>query len=288
MESFVLQYGSDFHLNTESPPFSILIEPAQGAHALALCGDLGDPFSGLYSDFLRWCSIHWPLVFVIAGNHEYFVKDSRIGMADTEARIRQVCVAAGPNVVFLQQNMYLIEKYKIAVLGTTMWSTPELRRWSSMSEDFLGNPGSRGEYNAMFKNDEYTGQRRPMHPSDVTELSLRQSSWLRTSLNMTWGSIPEGYRAIVLTHYLPTFKLNPPQYKDHKWRSCYAQAMDDMMKEPVVAWLCGHSHSAQTLRFDTGCLVSLNPLGYKREAGKNGYSRRATVVVYRENFAIAH
>jgi hypothetical protein len=64
--------------------------------------------------------------------------------------------------------------------------------------------------------------------------------------------------------------------------------MDDMMKEPVVAWLCGHSHSAQTLRFDTGCLVSLNPLGYKREAGKNGYSRRATVVVYRENFAVAH
>jgi Calcineurin-like phosphoesterase len=285
MESYMLQYGSDFHLTEKSPPFSLLLEPS--APDLALCGDLGDPFSDVYGQFLQWCSRRWERVFVIAGNHEYFVSESTVDMAATEAQIRRTCEAAGPNVIFLQKGTFLIPSHKVVVLGTTLWSTPELRRWDTMSEDFLGSPGSRGEYRAIFKDDEYTGKRRPLHPSDITAISQNQIAWLRRQLHPTWGTIPEGWRVIVLTHYLPTYRLNPPTYKDHKWRSCYALSMDELLKEPVVAWICGHSHTAQTLRFDTGCLVTLNPFGYEHEAGNNGFSRRKSVVVYRENFASA-
>jgi hypothetical protein len=283
--SYVLQYGSDFHLDSKSPPFSLLIEPA--CPDLALCGDLGNPFSQIYSDFIHWCARRWTRVFVIAGNHEYFVKDSAIGMNDTEAQIRSVCAAAGGNVIFLQKDLYFIESHKLVIAGATLWSTPELRRWSQMSADFLGNPGVRGEYNAIFKHDEYTDEMRPLHPSDITEISVNQVTWLRGALNSAWGSIPEGWRVIVLSHYLPTYKLNQPRFADHPLRSCYSNAYDDLLQKPVVAWVCGHSHTAKTLRFDTGCLVTLNPLGYEKEAGKNGYRRRATIVVYPENIATA-
>jgi hypothetical protein len=39
-------------------------------------------------------------------------------------------------------------------------------------------------------------------------------------------------------------------------------------------------------QFDTGTLVCLNPLGYKTEAGRTGYSRVATITVYPENIAL--
>ena len=271
-----LQYGSDFHLKADGPDFSTLLVPV--APDLALCGDIGDPFSDVYAAFLGWCSAQWRRVFVITGNHEYFTENPLIDMNETERHIRTVCAKAGPNIVFLQKEVYFIPEHGVAIMGTTMWSTPELRRWDMMSYKFIGAPGLRGEYNAIFKKDEYTGRRRPLHPSDITALSLNQTSWLRRTLNSTWGAV-DGWRVIVLTHYLPTYRLNPESYKHHTLRSCYAVEMEDLFKKPVRAWVCGHSHTAQHIDYDSGCVVTLNPFGYKKEQGRNGYKPNAVVVV---------
>ena len=269
-----LQYGSDFHLKAGDSNFSALLEPS--APDLALCGDIGDPFSDVYAAFLGWCSPRWAHVFVIAGNHEYFTQDPLVDMAETERQIRRVCHGAGPNVVFLQKEVYFLPAQGVAIMGTTLWSAPELRRWDKMSDEFIGAPGSRGEYNAIFKKDEYTGRRRPLHPSDITALSLNQSSWIRRTLNSTWGAV-DGWRVIVLTHYLPTYALNPDSFRHHPLRSCYALEMEDMFKSPVRVWICGHSHTAQRIEYDNGCIVTLNPYGYKKEQGRNGFTRAAVI-----------
>jgi len=289
MESYKLQYASDLHLDKDSPPFSLLIEPV--APDLALCGDIGSPWSVVYSDFLKWCANRWQRVFLIAGNHEYFTSDSSKTYGDTEHQIKTVVAAAGSNIIYLQRDSYRIDAHKIIVIGATLWTEPDRRRWDMMSSGVIGGPGCRGEYDAIWMADEYTGKPRNLHPSDVIQLHMRDREYFRRFLNSTWGSMATmaelGWRVIVLSHHLPSFSLNLPKYAKHPLVSCYAASLDELINEPVVAWLCGHSHTAMSKRFDTGTLVALNPLGYKAEAGTSGYSRNATITVYRENIAIA-
>ena len=110
---------------------------------------------------------------------------------------------------------------------------------------------------------------------------------IKKILNKSWGGIPEGWRVIVLTHHMPTFMLNAPEFKDAALNSCYANNLDELFKEPVVAWICGHSHRATKKRCDTGTLLCLNPRGNKGEADKTGYVKKAVVTVYAENIANA-
>ena len=289
MANYTLQFASDLHLDSDSPAFDLLLRPV--AADLALCGDIGDPWSAVYRDFIAWCSARWERVFLIAGNHEYFADDpSTWGSADktftgTEAEIRRL-VGRHTNVHFLQESVYLIDSVKIAVVGATLWTAPALRRWDQLSSAVIGETGCRGEYRAVYKRDEYTGGLRVFHPSDITGLHVRHSQFIARYLNSSWGGVPEGYRVIVLTHHMPTLLLNPPEFKDHPLVSCYASSLDGLLKEPVVAWICGHSHRGRQLRMDSGCLAALNPLGYKGESGKTGYHNAATVVVYPENIAM--
>jgi hypothetical protein len=284
METYRLQYASDLHLGLETPPFNKLLEPV--APDLALCGDIGDPFSNVYYDFIRWVSSRWTRVFLLAGNHEYFSENPDVTMRDTETQIRKVAKSVGNNVFFLQKDIFRIESHKIIVIGATLWTIPDLRRWNLLNDGFIGDPGYRGDYKVIHVKDEYSGKNRPVHPSDITKLCSDHSSFLSRTLNPTWGSIEDGWRVIVLTHHLPTFKVNDLHYKDNILKTCYAVELDSLIKEPVVLWVCGHSHKAIDMRFDSGCLVTLNPLGYKTEYGISGYNIRASVNIYRENIAI--
>lgn len=293
VENYKLQFASDLHLEEDAPPFDILIKPV--ARDLALCGDIGDPWSPVYTNFLKWCSLRWEHVFLLSGNHEYFTKgpetwsgaDKTYGGVEAQIhRVAEAAAEARKNIHFLQESVYPIEKQRILIVGTTLWTAPALRRWDQMSAGFVGDPGCRGEYNSIYRRDEYTGALRVFHPSDITAIYNRQAAFLKRFLNTSWGSVPEGWRVIVLTHHLPSLEMNRPDYRGHPLVSCYATSLDELLKEPVVAWLCGHSHTAMEKQLDTGTLVCLNPMGYKREAGRTGYSRVATITVYPENMAI--
>jgi hypothetical protein len=284
METYRLQYASDLHLETSNIDFDSILKPV--GQDLALCGDIGDPFSVSYSEFLKWASLRWTRVFVLAGNHEYFTKNPNIVMSDVEEQINVVCREAGNNVFFLQKSLFKIDSLKIIIIGATLWTIPDIRRWSLLNDGFLGDPGYRGDYKEIYLKDEYTGKSRTAHPSDITKLCTDHIAFLSRTLNTTWGSIPEGWRAIVLTHHMPTYLLNDKKYKDYELKSCYAVPLDHLLKEPVLLWLCGHNHIAKSLRMDSGCLIGLNPLGYKSQYGQTGFSSSAVVSVYRENIAI--
>ena len=285
MDNYSLQYISDIHLEKNILPFSALLKPS--AQDLALCGDIGDPFSPIYEDFLRWCSNHWRQVFVITGNHEYFLErpDVNKTVDKVDEYIDLLCKKIGSNVIFLQKDVFYIHEYKVAIIGATLWSAPDLRIWDRLVSGFIGDPGLRGEYNAMFKLDENTNMMRPYHPTDITTLHLEHKYFISKLLGPYDTTLPKDYRIIVLTHHVPTYKLNGPEFALHPLRSCYASSQDNLFKEPVVAWLCGHSHRPMTARFDTGTLVSLNPLGYTTES-KTNFSQSAHIIVYRENIAV--
>lgn len=284
METYTLQYASDLHIDSESPPFHMLIEPV--ATELAILGDIGNPFSQLYKDFLSWCSKKWTTIYILAGNHEYLRDDPSILFADVDPQIRRVCHEAGPNIIFLQNELVFLEKYKIVILGSTLWSLPLMRNWDKLGSLCIGYPGNKGEYRSIYTKDDFSGKPRLFHPSDITAICLQNIAFIKKTLHPTWGSIPEGWRVIVLTHHLPSFELAAAEYKNDPLISSYAVALDDLIKEPVIAWVCGHSHNANTLRFTSGTLACLNPLGYKTQVATSGYSRKAVIQVYRENIAI--
>lgn len=284
MENYKLQYVSDIHLEKGYLPFSDLIEP--DAPDLALVGDIGDPYSQVYADFLKWCSLRWARIFLLTGNHEYFTdvpKPDRT-VEKIDEHIHRLCTKISPNIYFLQKGVYLIQEHKVAVLGATLWSAPDLRHWDKLVTGFIGDPGSKGEYNAIFKPDEYTGLMRPYHPTDITALHMDHKCFISKELGPYAEVVPSDYRVIVLSHHMPTYSLNKPEYIDHPLKSCYASPLDYLMKEPLVAWICGHSHDPMSLRYDTGTLVTLNPVGYKNQSKKE-FSRNATITVHRENFA---
>jgi predicted phosphodiesterase len=292
MESYKIQYASDLHLDQDDVPFETLIDAV--APDLALCGDICSPWNKRYAEFLKWCSNRWTRIFLVSGNHEYFdegpdtwVDGETRGYLETETQIRNVVKSAGNNIYFLQENAFQIEQHKIMIIGTTLWTTPNIRRWDMLSSGVIGSPGCRGEYRAMWRKDEYTAQWRNFHPSDISAINNHQTTFLKKILNKSWGGVPEGWRVIVLTHHMPTFKLNAPEFADAPLNSCYANNLDELFKEPVVAWICGHSHRGTKKRCDTGTLLCLNPRGYKSEAGKTGYVKKAVVTVYAENIANA-
>jgi hypothetical protein len=280
MDSYKVQYASDLHLDNESPPFQMLLTPV--APALALCGDIGSPFSKIYYDFLKWCKERWSTVFLITGNHEYFMDKNSATMDSVENKIKEISSELG--IHFLQKGVFRDEEHKLLIVGCTLWSSPDIRHWDKIAAGFIGNPGIRGDYKFINKYDEYTNTIRTVHPSDIVQINRDHIAFLE---KVCKGAFIEGFRVLVLTHHLPTRELNGPKHKHNPLTTCYTNNLDYMFKEPIVAWICGHSHVASSIRIaQTGTLCTLNPHGYKSEALISGYCSSAVMTIYRENIAI--
>ena len=279
MDSFKIQYASDLHLDDESPPFEMIMDPV--APNLALCGDIGNPFSKIYHNFLKWCKTHWTSVFLIAGNHEYFTNDMTTTMDNTERRIHGICTELG--IFFLQKGVYRDDTYKLLIVGCTLWSSPDIRKWDRINDGFIGDPGTRGDYKLINKYDEYTNKSRKLHPSDIIEINRDHVAFLEKVLKR---AKLDGFRVLVLTHHLPSSILVDAKHKGNPLSSCYANNLDYLLKEPVVAWICGHSHTGVSVRNNAGTLCTMNPHGYKSEVLTSGYTRTALMTIYRENIAI--
>ncbi|EFJ50790.1 hypothetical protein VOLCADRAFT_88671 [Volvox carteri f. nagariensis] len=122
---------------------------------LCLLGDIGDPSSETYRDFLASCAVRFPTVLLLAGNNEYRNHDgSSRTMAQTEELIRQAA-AAHLNVHFLQNDTYVLGN--IAFIGTTLWSylpdTPLPPPPSSEGEEKAADNGTTDHHRLAGGND---------------------------------------------------------------------------------------------------------------------------------------
>jgi Icc-related predicted phosphoesterase len=66
--------------------------------------------------------------------------------------------------------------------------------------------------------------------------------------NVEWltNNIKNNENVIVLSHYLPSYKLIVPKYWTKEYEPLqkqYASDLEHLMKPNVKFWLCGHSHS---------------------------------------------
>ena len=155
-----IQYISDIHLETrkQTAPFKSILEPV--AEYLVLAGDIGNPITPIYEEFLKYCSDNFVTVFYVLGNHEYynsykaekllksrkFITDEqfqelseKLELDSVESRLRKIrgVCSKYPNIRLLNQDSYKIsdsfpqrgssanqelDDSNYIVIGCTLWS----------------------------------------------------------------------------------------------------------------------------------------------------------------------
>ena len=94
-----IQIASDLHLEYYPINYALALEeliiPDPNAHALALLGDIcalgSDKHLPLYTSFLNQVSQAFPVVLILAGNHEYYSPKGKYTMTDVKQRLTVLC-----------------------------------------------------------------------------------------------------------------------------------------------------------------------------------------------------
>jgi len=227
-----VQYISDIHLEFYEDILNIPIIPS--APILCLLGDIGNPNSLNYDIILNWCSKNYKKVFIITGNHEYYSINFTIEEID---KIIIDKIKKYDNISFLNNT---IEKYEnFTFVGTTLWSyIPETIKNYELNiyNDFKKIKNmSRKKYNELFEK----------------------------NLEFLSNSIKKYNNIICLTHHLPSYDLIHEKYKNYP-NFMFSTDLNYLMKDNIKAWLCGHSHTANT-KIINNVICSLNPFGYPNE-----------------------
>ena len=263
-----VQYASDLHLElVDKTPFQPILKPA--APVLALAGDIGRPDRRSYEDFLHYCSRNWVAVFVIAGNHELynskaadkwrFVPHDSIQTVDERLAMCESIAEKFPNVQFL--NRRRADYGGIAFLGATLWTdTHGVEHEAHRMNDYRVIAAAR---------DASGGEPVALTVTNTQGWHDRDRAWLAAEIAACEEA---GQPAVVLTHHLPTFGLVASKYARYGDLNRYfASACDGLIREPVRAWIAGHSHTGRTIHCDTTggrtITCTLNPRGYPGEVG---------------------
>jgi hypothetical protein len=261
-----IQYASDLHLElVDKTPFQPILKP--NAPILALAGDVGRPDRRSYEDFLHYCSRNWAAVFVIAGNHELynsktadkwrFVPPVNIHTAEERLAMCESIADKFPNVQFLNRNR--ADYCGIAFLGATLWTdTRGVEHEAHRMNDYRVIAAGRID-----------GEPQQLTVSDTQRWHDRDRVWLAAEIAACEEA---GQPTVVLTHHMPTFGLVASKYTRYGDLNRYfASACDALIREPVRAWIAGHSHTGRTIHCDSAggrtITCTLNPRGYPGEVG---------------------
>jgi Calcineurin-like phosphoesterase len=112
------QYFSDIHTKfyADNPHYLDKLHVHVNAPYLILVGDVGDPFSKLYSSFMSALTGKFDQTFLLAGNHEYY--DHII--PKTGAKVREVCWQFPKITLFLQDEVHVIPGSDIMLYDNTL------------------------------------------------------------------------------------------------------------------------------------------------------------------------
>jgi predicted phosphodiesterase len=241
----LIQYVSDIHLEfmTKVPKIKVM------ADILCLAGDIGYPFSGIYKDFLISMNKTFKKIFLIAGNHEYYMmgKNTNRSMDEINTMIVQLIKIHNlTNVSFLNNSSELYNDYLF--VGTTLWtkiSSMNMNDIAQMNDFRMIKTVSNG---SLLSYDAY----------NLLHIKNRNfiENTLATNINKN--------KIIMITHHLPSFKLIAEEYQYSDINCFYASECDKFFVEPIVAWIYGHTHTPNTTVIN-GIQFVCNPKGYPTE-----------------------
>jgi Calcineurin-like phosphoesterase len=233
-----LQLLSDLHLETET----FQAEPAPGAEALILAGDIDATWEGL-AQFAGWPV---PVLFV-PGNHEYDGRD----VDGAHAALRERCEQLG--FTFLARAQTVLpdaQGRRIRFLGATRWSDfdafgPEQRERCMRA----------GQYFVRVMRATRAGQ--PFDPAAIREWGLACREYLHTALRQP--ALGQWDATVVVTHFAPSLKSADPRYGRQPGTASFCNN-DEALLPLAQAWLHGHLHCRHEYVLN-GCRVVCHARG---------------------------
>lgn len=219
-----LYFLSDLHLEVKGNiGVKYLFKPTEGyRNFLALCGDIGNPFSKEYREFLDNHSKLYEKIFLILGNHEYYYNN----IEDVDAEMLKIKESYS-NIIPLQKETINIDD-DITVAGCTLWTEVD------ESAEKIVN-----DYTKI-----YTGDLKIKY-LDILSKHYDMREWIEEQTkNIQSKNIQskKNRKIIMLTHHAPSKKMLNSKYFNDSTNICYASDCEDLIKDPIILWISGHTH----------------------------------------------
>jgi Calcineurin-like phosphoesterase len=225
-----LQVLSDLHLESETyDP-----EPAPGADALVLAGDIDSTWAGL----ARFAG--WPVpVLFVPGNHEFDCRE----LTAAEPALRDKVEALG--MTWLERRCTVLtgaDGRSIRFAGTVRWSDFDLYGAAGRARALRA-----GAY--FQKVMRATRHGKPFDADAVREEALACRAWLAQAL--AEPAHIDGERrwveTVAITHFAPSFRSADPRYGRQPGTASFCNADDDLLPRAAL-WLHGHLHCRHDYR----------------------------------------
>ena len=213
---------------------------------LVIAGDLGYPNQASFWNFLSDASSKYQLVFIVLGNHEYYCAE--FGFVPRFVR-EQIAKHGLLNVILLDNTTFdlWVDGLPVRVIGSTLWS----RILSNIEKTYA-------------KIRVKTDRRYITFDRICNTVHEQCAAWIDAELDRC---VEDGRYAIVVTHYLPSYKLIHPEYLSYDGQDYFASHLDHLLRPPVLCWFFGHTHArGKVVINDIPCLAGA--VGYPGETVK--------------------
>lgn len=284
-----IQYISDIHLETrkQSVPFKNILDPI--ASYLVLAGDIGNPLTPIYEEFLKYCSDNFVTVFYVLGNHEYynsyrvekllksrkFITDEqfqelseKLELDSVESRLRKIrgVCSKYPNIRLLNQDSYKIPDSDYIVIGCTLWSKLNMSPYNYL------------QFNDFFRICEDNNSL--LLPNTYNKWNESDKEYIKKTLTSLYEENPN-YKIIMVTHHCPTYDILQAKYLENdteNMNSFFANNDEELFKTPnIKLWVCGHTHGCKKITVNN-TIIATNTYGYDGE-NIEGFSNKAIIEI---------
>jgi predicted phosphodiesterase len=233
-----IQYFSDIHLNYYS--HVDLTQINIDCDVLVIAGDIGNPTQLIYKQFLQYVHSKCPKVFIITGNHEYYNHGMTIEQTNEHIKF---LTSDCPNITFLNNSF---EDYNgVRFVGSVLWCTPT-------NNDYISHP------------------QRQIKNTSFVEFNQNHQTCKQFLQNTFELSISQQMPIVVITHYLPSYKLISPQFKSNPITMWFASNSDELINPYIKYWIYGHTHQPNHSIIN-GVSFHCNPVGYPNENTTTNY-----------------
>jgi predicted phosphohydrolase len=206
---------------------------------LILAGDIGNPLSNIFDEFIKYVANIYKTVLYITGNHEYY--NNSIENIDV---ILEEKLAKYNNVYFLNNKVKIIEGIKF--IGSTLWSNT------------LGNKYEINDTKKIKKNNKL------INSSDIDKMFFNNYKFIKDNVNNNENN-NDIKHIIIITHHLPSYKCIDEKYKYSNYTSWFASNCEEIMNmelnTKIKYWFCGHTHSNVNITINSTQIIA-NPIGY--------------------------
>jgi predicted phosphodiesterase len=247
---FTIQYMSDLHIELLKTIPTVI----KSADYLALCGDIGNPYQQSYTFFLKNVSLQFKLVFVIAGNHEYYNND----IYNTNIKIKEICNNF-PNVIFLNNTEYILKQGEesIRILGTTLWSNVTPNAFYMMNDS---------------RKIKYSENK--LTQNNVIDMHSESLKFIKDHLN-------DDTSTLILSHHAFSHKMNG-LLEGNDIESAFSSDLEYLFRGNLVGVISGHTHQSMKIKIN-GIPCVENAYGYTPfERNKFNPTQVLTITLKRE------